>query len=194
MGSKTVDKNKVKYRIFFGAFLFFFGILATIACLSFFSNWQSDISLIGSYSDLTDTPKTLFNRLGIAIGYLLVYKTFGISSTILPLSIAVVGFYLFFNLTLRPLLKYLSRAWYWMIWTSIAFNFAASEESLFTGVSGFETFEWLRFHIGEIGIFFVLLFGLFTGLVLQLSFYPSLPKGIRLPNFKFPKREKLKPK
>jgi S-DNA-T family DNA segregation ATPase FtsK/SpoIIIE len=35
---------------------------------------------------------------------------------------------------------------------------------------------------------------LFTGLVLQLSFYPSLPKGIRLPNFKFPKREKLKPK
>ena len=194
MGSKTVDKNKVKYRIFFGAFLFFFGILATIACLSFFSNWQSDISLIGSYSDLTDTPKTLFNRLGIAIGYLLVYKTFGISASILPLSIAVVGFYLFFNLTLRPLLKYLSRAWYWMIWTSIAFNFIANKESLLTGISGFETFEWLRFHIGEIGIFFLLLFGLVTGLVLQLSFYPSLPKGIRLPNFKFPKRVTSKPK
>ena len=194
MGSNTVDKNKVKYRIFFGAFLFFFGILAAIACLSFFSNWQTDVSLIGSYNDLTDTPKTLFNRLGIAIGYTLVYKTFGISSVILPLSISFIGFYLFFNLRLRPLLKYLSRAWFWMIWTSIAFNFIASEESLLTGISGFETFEWLSFHIGEIGIFFMLLFGLITGLVLQLSFYPSLPKGISLPSFNFPKREKSKPK
>ena len=40
----------------------------------------------------------------------------------------------------------------------------------------------------------MLLFGLVTGLVLQLSFYPSLPKGIRLPNFKFPKRVTSKPK
>ncbi len=95
MTSKTIDKNKMKYRIFFGAFLFFFGLLAAIACLSFFSNWRTDVSLLGSLIDIADTPKTLFNRLGVVIGYLLVYKTFGISSIVLPLSITVIGFYLF---------------------------------------------------------------------------------------------------
>ena len=192
MTSKTIDKNKMKYRIFVGAFLFFFGLLAAIACLSFFSNWRTDVSLLGSLIDIADTPKTLFNRLGVVIGYLLVYKTFGISSIVLPLSITVIGFYLFFNLSLRPLFRYLTRAWYWMIWSSIAFNFIAVEESLLTGVSGFETFDWLNLHIGEIGIFFLLLFGLVTGLVLQFSFYPSLPKSFRLPSFKLPKRKKKK--
>ena len=192
MKIKTADTNKVKYRIFFGAFLFFFGLLAAIACLSFFLNWRTDVSLLGSIIDINDTPKTLFNHLGVVIGYALVYKTFGISSTILPLSITVLGFYLFFNLNLRPLFKYLARAWYWMIWSSIAFNFIASDDSLLTGVSGFETFDWLSLNIGEIGVFFVLLFGLITGLIFQFNFYPSLPKGIRLPSFKLPIRKKKK--
>ncbi|NDE30248.1 MAG: hypothetical protein EB076_09310, partial [Flavobacteriia bacterium] len=98
---KTVkaNPNRVKYRIIFGAFLFFAGLASALACLSFLMHWKSDLSAVNALGKSAIAVENVFNSLGLFIGYLLVYKGFGISGTIVPLLLLITGFILFFNLS-----------------------------------------------------------------------------------------------
>lgn len=167
-------QNLDKRRIIFGAILFFGGLLATIACFSFFMNWKQDVSLLGDLQSTTEIPRTLFNKVGVFIGYYLVYRWVGISSVILTMAISAIGFYLFFSLPIRPFLKYLIRAGFWMIWLTIAFNFIETDDWLLSGVVGKQLYSHLSTAIGTIGVVFLVILSLLLAIVFQFNIKPSL--------------------
>ncbi|MGA0829218.1 MAG: DNA translocase FtsK [Flavobacteriaceae bacterium] len=201
---KTVkaNPNRAKYRIIFGAFLFFGGLASALACLSFLMHWKSDLSAVNALGESAIAVENVFNSLGLFIGYLLVYKGFGISGTLIPVLLLITGFILFFNLSKRPLISLWSTGLFWMLWITFLLYLLLDKGSVYAGIVGYEIGEYIELYIGRIGLLFSLLF---TGLVyaviafkwtpsLQISSlrFPSIPlKKLSLERFKPSPRKPL---
>ena len=201
---KTVkaNPNRAKYRIIFGAFLFFGGLASVLACLSFLMHWKSDLSAVNALGESAIAVENVFKSLGLFIGYLLVYKGFGISGTLIPVLLLITGFILFFNLSKRPLISLWSTGLFWMLWITFLLYLLLDKGSVYAGIVGYEIGEYIELYIGRIGLLFSLLF---TGLVyaviafkwtpsLQISplRFPSIPlKKLSLERFKPSPRKPL---
>ncbi|MFM1808241.1 MAG: hypothetical protein RLZZ242_966 [Bacteroidota bacterium] len=184
--SAKAHPKRAKYRIIFGAFLFFTGIASAIACVSFLVHWKTDLSAINAMKDSAAEVQNLMKSLGLYTSYFLVYRGFGISSVFMPLLLAITGFTLFFNLSKRALLNLWSSGIFWMLWVSFTLYLVLESGSIYAGVIGQEIGELITMQIGTIGLVFTLLFTAIVYTVLVFSWTPSLTfDSLRLPAFNF---------
>ena len=196
--TEKANPNRAKYRIIFGAFLFFAGLASALACLSFLMHWKSDLSAVNALGESAIAVENIFKSLGLFIGYLIVYKGFGISGTLIPVLFSITGFILFFNLSKRPLLSLWSTGLFWMLWITFLLYLVLDKGSVYAGIVGYEIGEFIELYIGRIGLLFSLLFTGFVYAVIALKWTPSLRvsplrfPSIRLNKFSF-KRFKSTP-
>jgi len=147
-----------------GILFVLFAILLLIACLSFFTSWEIDQSLIKSISwgMLAETqPQIAENTLGLLgawLSYFFVYKGFGIASFAFVLIFFLLGVLLLTNLQPIPILKTLRYSFFGGIWVSLAMGFLFHEQSpVLAGSFGHFGFFYLKGLIGTVGTGFALL-------------------------------------
>ena len=181
--TEKANPNRAKYRIIFGAFLFFAGLASALACLSFLMHWKSDLSAVNALGESAIAVENVFKSLGLFIGYFLVYKGFGISGTLVPVLFSITGFILFFNLSKRPLISLWSTGLFWMLWITFLLYLVLDKGSVYAGIVGYEIGEFIELYIGRIGLLFSLLFTGLVYAVIALKWTPSLSVSpIRFPS------------
>ena len=186
-------KKRAKFRIVSGALLFFLGLASLIASISFLLHWKTDLSAVEAIGNSSQIVQNTLNHLGVWIGYILVYRGFGISALLIPLTVSLSGFSLFFDtLTLKRFLNWWTTALFWMMWITFLFFLILESGSIFSGVVGFEVGQLISSYIGSLGLLFTLLFSAIVYAVVAWSWTPqlsfprihfSLPK-ISLPSLK----------
>ena len=194
--TEKANLNRAKYRIIFGAFLFFAGLASALACLSFLMHWKSDLSAVNALGESAIAVENVFKSLGLFIGYLLVYKGFGISGTLIPVLLLITGFILFFNLSKRPLISLWSTGLFWMLWITFLLYLLLDKGSVYAGIVGYEIGEYIELYIGRIGLLFSLLFTGLVYAVIAFKWTPSLQiSSLRFPSIPLKKLslERLKP-
>jgi DNA segregation ATPase FtsK/SpoIIIE, S-DNA-T family len=168
------NPNRAKYRIVFGAFLFFAGIASAMACLSFLMHWKADLSAVSDLGVATIEIENLLKGVGLYIGYFLVYKGFGISGIFLPILFSITGFVLFFGLTKRRLINLWTSGLFGMLWLTFFLYVVLEKGSVFAGIVGYEMGLMLEELTGMIGLLFILLFTAIAYAVIAFKWTPSL--------------------
>ena len=168
------NPNRAKYRIVFGAFLFFAGIASAMACLSFLMHWKADLSAVSDLGVATIEIENLVKGVGLYIGYFLVYKGFGISGIFLPILFSITGFVLFFGLTKRRLINLWTSGLFGMLWLTFFLYVVLEKGSVFAGIVGYEMGLMLEELTGMIGLLFILLFTAIAYAVIAFKWTPSL--------------------
>ena len=168
--SFTLSKQQ---QILLGSFLFFLGIALIISFVSYFFTWQADQSSVGELAERELVTKNWLNKFGTNVGHFFIYDGFGISAFILGFLVTLTGVYFFFDYAKKQLLKF----WFWgllvMVWISVFFGFFTLQNSLFSGVIGFETNDLLQDYLGLIGTILVMAFLLIVYLVIRLKMTPE---------------------
>ncbi len=127
---------------------------------SFYFTWQDDQSLLTEFADRNAQAENLLNKFGATVSHFFMYRGFGLASFIFPYLLCITGLYLFLSIELKGL----AGKWIWglvfLIWTSIALGFFASELPLLGGLVGYEMNDFLQDYVGKIGVMLLLLFGL----------------------------------
>ena len=147
------------------------GMLVSIS--AFVWQWKVDFSTIDTWSLKEVSAQNPLQKLGVWMGYWLVYQLFGLGAFIFNGLLLWSGLNYFFNAGIS---KMYSR-WVWggvymFLWI-LAGGFFAEKFPLLGGVSGFEIHEALQVYIGTLGIFFLWLFLFFVTLTLRLNLRPE---------------------
>jgi S-DNA-T family DNA segregation ATPase FtsK/SpoIIIE len=188
--NSKVKKNRIvgffkskQTHLVFGVFLILFAIFLFVSFTSFFMHWKADQSELTLFADRLADTKNLLGKIGAEVSHFFIYKGFGISSFLVPVLLFLSGVFLLFNLPFKPLRK----AWFWgvivMIWLSLALGFFVSNQSLFSGVIGYEMNDFLKDFIGKTGVFLILLFTLLSYIISKFKITPETLKS------KLPKRK-----
>ena len=188
--NSKVKKNRIvgffkskQTHLVFGVFLILFAIFLFVSFTSFFMHWKADQSELTLFADRLADTKNLLGKIGAEISHFFIYKGFGISSFLVPVLLFLSGVFLLFNLPFKPLRK----AWFWgvivMIWLSLALGFFVSNQSLFSGVIGYEMNDFLKDFIGKTGVFLILLFTLLSYIISKFKITPETLKS-KLPKKK----------
>ncbi|MDZ4667073.1 MAG: DNA translocase FtsK [bacterium] len=167
-----------------GIFFVFFSLFLFVSCLSFFSVWESDQSLVRSISwgMLSETqPNLAENLLGIMgawLSYVFIYKGFGIASFAFVLLFFLLGILLLTNLQPISISKTLRYSFFGGIWLSLTMAFLFhSANPLLAGSFGHFGFLYLKSLLGYAGTGFALLAYvlIFFVAVFNIKFYESKP-------------------
>jgi S-DNA-T family DNA segregation ATPase FtsK/SpoIIIE len=141
-----------------------FSVFLFISCISFFSSWQIDQSLIKSISwgMLAQTqPDIAENTLGLFgawLSYFFIYKGFGVASFAFVLIFFLLGVLLLTNLQPIPIMKTLRYSFFGGIWISLAMGFLFHENlPVLAGSFGHFGFFYLKGLIGTVGSGFALM-------------------------------------
>ncbi len=160
-------------KIILGSLLILLSIALFFSFISFYFTWRADQSLLTEFANRNEEAKNLLKKFGASVGYLFVYKGFGVASLIFSGLVAITGLYLFLSLPLKGLLK----KWIWgfvfIIWIAIALGFFAYQQPLLGGLVGYEIADFLEDYTGKVGIILILLFGLIFILVRLFKFSPD---------------------
>lgn len=160
-------------KILLGSFLILLGVALLLSFISFFFTWQADQSDIGVWADRNVQAENWLNKFGAHVGHFFVYNGFGISAFIFACLIALTGIYYFFDYAKKPLTKF----WFWgmllMIWISVFFGFFNNTPSIFSGVVGFETNDYLQDYLGLIGTALIMTFVMIVYVVVRLNITPE---------------------
>ena len=157
---KTPRKNirdfslNKQQKTILGVFLFFLGLLMTIAFVSFIFSWKTDQSEIGNFNRNANT-KNIANIFGATISHFFIYKGFGISSIIFAVLTSLSGITILLNTSIEALKK----RWIWgtliIIWFSVLLGFFKS--SVLSGTIGFEINNFIQDYLGKTGASILLL-------------------------------------
>jgi S-DNA-T family DNA segregation ATPase FtsK/SpoIIIE len=141
-----------------------FSVFLFISCISFFSSWQIDQSLIKSISwgMLAQTqPDIAENTLGLFgawLSYFFIYKGFGVASFAFVLIFFLLGVLLLTNLQPIPIMRTLRYSFFGGIWVSLAMGFLFHENlPVLAGSFGHFGFFYLKGLIGTVGSGFALM-------------------------------------
>lgn len=160
-------------KILLGSSLLLFGAALFLSFASYFFTWQADQSNIGMWADRATQSENWLNKFGAHVGNLFIFKGFGIASFIIAILIALTGVYYFMDYKKKSLFQ----NWIWglllMIWISVFFGFFNLEATIFSGIIGFETNDFLQDYVGFIGAVFILTFILITYLVVRIKVTPE---------------------
>jgi len=176
--NRIVDffKNKQTHLVF-GVFLVLFAIFLLVSFSSFFIHWKADQSQLHLFDDRVVNSKNLLGKIGAEISHFCIYQGFGIASFIIPILIFFTGVFSIFNLPFKPLRK----SWFFgvlaMIWLALAIGFFTPNNSLFSGVIGYEMNGFLGDFIGRVGVFLVLLFTVLAYSISKFKITPELLKA-----------------
>jgi len=170
-----------RFKKTLGLLLILFSVFLIVSFVSYFFTWQKDNHLVGMRSfdlkliwDSSLTAENALGRFGAVLSNLFIYWGFGFSSFLFALLFFNFGFKLLFERRLLPGLKTFFYSLFIMVWLSILFGFLfkSSVPAILGGVFGHEANNWLRGAMGNVGIFFLLVFSL-IGLII-IAFNPNL--------------------
>ncbi len=167
---KLTKQNKILW----GSFLFLLGLALLFSFISYFFTWQADQSALGNISDRSVETTNWLNKFGAYVGNFFIHDGFGVGAFILASLITLSGVYYFFDYTKGQLRKF----WFWgilvMLWVCIFFGFFGAKATLFSGVLGYETNDFLQDYLGLVGTIFIMAFFLIIYLVIRLKVTPEM--------------------
>lgn len=173
VGKKISFTLSKQQKILLGSFLILLGIALILSFVSYFFTWEADQSNIGILADRKLQADNWLNKFGANIGHFFIYNGFGVAAFILGFLVLITGFYYFFDYSKKPVAKY----WFWgmllMIWISVFFGFFKNL-TLFSGIIGFETNDFLQDYIGLVGTALLMTFILVVYLVVRLKITPEV--------------------
>jgi DNA segregation ATPase FtsK/SpoIIIE, S-DNA-T family len=181
-----------RFQNIFGLACFLSSIYITIAFISFFFTWKADQSEIskGMWEFFTNNDIAVENwlkKLGAVVSHLFIYSWFGVASFIFPFLIFLVGFRLFFKVSLLNLRKTLKHSLFFLIWISITLAFFSSPEEnsneeapllILGGTAGYFMQLAIISFIGKIGTLLLILFSL--GVYIIVTFNPPVEILLKL--------------
>lgn len=160
-------KNE-KFHKVSGLFFILFSIILAIAFTSYFFTWQAD-----DYIAQGDKADNWIGSSGRAISKLFIEQWFGIASYVFVLLFFVFGVRLFFKKSIVPLWKTTRISILVLIWVSATFGFifgSFNSLAILGGRFGIYTTGWLEQALGKIGTGVLLLFILFSFLIIAYNF------------------------
>ncbi|WP_026451508.1 FtsK/SpoIIIE family DNA translocase [Aequorivita capsosiphonis] len=161
-------------KILLGSFLFLMGLALVFSFVSYFFTWQSDQSQLGNFTERKLQTENWLNKFGANVGHFFIYNGFGVSAFIFGFLVIMSGIYYFFDYTKKQLTKY----WFWglllMLWISVFFGFFGEKFTIFSGIIGFESNDFMQDYIGLVGTILVMTFVLIFYLVVRLKLTPEM--------------------
>ncbi len=163
-----------QHKILLGSFLFLLGLALVFSFVSYFFTWQSDQSQIGIFTERKLQTENWLNKFGANVGHFFIYDGFGVSAFIFGFLVILTGIYYFFDYTKKQLTKY----WFWglllMLWISVFFGFFGEKTTIFSGIVGYETNDFMQDYLGLVGAMLVMIFILIFYLVVRLKLTPEM--------------------
>jgi S-DNA-T family DNA segregation ATPase FtsK/SpoIIIE len=157
-----------KFRKVTGLFFILFSIVLLFALTSYFFTWKFDDTIAAG-----DQARNWIGTAGRAISKLFIEDWFGISSYLFVLLFFVYGVRMFFRVSLLPLWKTTRLSILAMVWFSTSFGFlfgTSNGLAILAGRFGVYTSRWLVQSLGTIGAGLLLLFLLFSFLIIAYNF------------------------
>ncbi|MBL7105716.1 MAG: DNA translocase FtsK 4TM domain-containing protein [Bacteroidales bacterium] len=167
-GSFAAFLKNGKFHKVTGLFLVLFSIILIIALTSYFFTWQAD-----DFIPPGDQADNWIGTSGRAISKLFIEKWFGIASYCFVLLFFIYGIKLFFKVSILPIGKTTRISVLALIWFSVSFGFLFKNHdtlSILGGQFGAYTSNWLELALGKIGAGILLLFILFSFLIIAYNF------------------------
>ena len=159
------------HQIMLGVFLILFSILTFASLLSYFNTWRVDQSDIENFFNKEVNSINVAKKFGAILSHFLIYRMFGIASFIFSILLLITGLSYFVGANSKKLIN----KWIWgvliMIWFSIFFGYFFSNK-LLGGSIGYELSEFISIYVGDIGVISILVFGLFSYLVIRINLTP----------------------
>ena len=175
ISNKLKDKKNRQYRsrqIMLGVFLILFSILTFASLLSYFNTWRIDQSNLENFFSKDIHTINIAKKFGAILSHFLIYRMFGVASFVFSFLLFITGISYFVGANSKKLVN----KWIWgfliMIWSSIFFGYFFTNK-LLAGAIGYELSELIFIYIGEIGIISILIFGLFSFLVIRIKITPE---------------------
>ncbi|GET45759.1 FtsK/SpoIIIE family DNA translocase [Capnocytophaga felis] len=170
------DKSKQR-KLIFGIVLIVISLFLIITFVSYFFTWQTDQSIWSEIGNRQEKANNLTSKIGAYLGYLFIYKGFGLA-TLIPISLLFLsGLKIAFNLKI-PMLN----RWFWgVLWTvfiATFLGFFSGKASILGGVSGFEINHFLQDYLGRFGTILVLLLFLTLYVVFKANLTPEKVSAI----------------
>ena len=171
----SFNKNKKKgeisssKRLFIGSTLIIISLFLFISIISYFFNGYIDQSNVDFFLNDEVESANYFGKLGAYISHYLVYMGFGIASLILPILIFISSLHLMLAVKSNKLYE----RWLWGLYLLFFFSMffgILKQESIYSGIIGFEITEFLKLYIKNIGIIFLLIFMFIMYITIRLDF------------------------
>ncbi len=166
---ETIDsqkKNKKHLRFIaderfqkaIGVLFMLFALYLFIACLSFLFTWQADQSIVQNLSWYMfaqidpNIADNLLGKIGAWLGYIFVYRSFGISSFAFCVIFLSLGIFLIAKQQTIPIIKTLRYSFFGVIWLSLSLGFLLGNINPMLGGSfGFFGYLYLKALLGGLG-------------------------------------------
>jgi S-DNA-T family DNA segregation ATPase FtsK/SpoIIIE len=174
-----------------GLVFILFAVYLLIALVSFLATWQSDQSLVLNLGwDMflktdPDAAENWLGKIGAWVGYLFVYKGFGIASLLFSLCSAAIGIRLLTQTEPIPIGKTLRYSFFGLIWISLATGFVFNDIwQILGGTFGHFGFLYLKGLIGTAGAgLLIICYALiFAVAVFNIKFYQPKPPVVETPS------------
>ncbi|MBN1338570.1 MAG: DNA translocase FtsK [Bacteroidales bacterium] len=173
-----------KFRKVSGLFFILFSIILLVAFTSYFFTWKSD-----DYMAPGDQARNWIGTAGRAISKWFIEGGFGISSYLFVLLFFIYGVRMFLRISVLPLWRTTRLSILAMVWFSATFGFLFGSNNglaILAGKFGLYSAQWLIQALGRIGAGLLLLFLLFSFLIIAYNF----SFGFLAPLFSFKKKDK----
>lgn len=167
-----------------GLVFILFAVYLLIALVSFLVTWQADQSLVLNLGwDMfletdPDAAENWLGKIGAWVGYVFVYKGFGIASLLFSVCGAAVGIRLLTQTEPIPIGKTLRYSFFGLIWISLATGFVFNDVwQILGGTFGHFGFLYLKGLIGTAGAgLLIICYALvFAVAVFNIKFYQPRP-------------------
>jgi len=173
-----------------GILLILFSICLFVSALSFMTSWQADQTLVremgwGVFSQINpELAENFLGVLGAWLGYIFIYKGFGIASFAFVIIFLSIGILLLTKTQPIPIIKTLKYCFFIVIWVSVLLGFVfGNTNPIFAGTFGYFSFLYLKGLIGSFGTLLLLATYLliFLVVVFNIAFYSPKSKIEELP-------------
>ena len=171
-------KRKRSREIIFGGFLLTVSLLFFLSFFSFFFNWKADFSSINHLLDRDIEINNILKKIGSNVSHFFIYNLVGVSAFTLPILLFKYGVFLFFGFKIKKIFKELFWGIYYILWISVFCGFYFNNQSVFTGIIGFEVADFIIDYSGKIGLILTLTF---TGLIIIVIHWKIFPEFLKFP-------------
>ncbi len=168
---KKADMNK--FKVLIGYTFLFISLILITSFISYMFNWKVDQSNVENLFDRNIEVENILGKIGASISHFLIFKSFGISSFILPLILFISSYHLLFNKKILDLIKKINWLLVLMIWTTLLSGYLSNYFPIQSGIIGFEINSFLETYIGNIGIILVLSFMVVLSLAVLFNLTPN---------------------
>ena len=171
-GSKIISKP----RIISGITFLVLAVVLTLSFVSYLMNWKADQSQAGTMADKSVESSNLFGKIGDWLGNFFIFESIGVAAFVVAFLFFVFGMLIFKKTYFKPW-KTISHSLFFICWTPIFFGAVTNGEGVLGGVYGYQIMDYLKYYIGSVGLWMVLLVSFALYFVLEFNLRPSSIKN-----------------